>query len=67
MRARKSNSASVAVAEASLETVEESIAVLARTTYQRGSVSTHATTNASEVRKLKRYVDALLAELLEIP
>jgi len=67
LRARKSNSASVAVAEASLETVEESVAVLARSTYQRGSASAHATTNASEIRSLKRYVDALLAELLEIP
>ena len=57
----------MAVAEASLDTVEESIAVLARSTYQRGSASTHATTNASEIRKLKRYIDALLAELLEIP
>jgi hypothetical protein len=67
LRARKSNSAAVAVAEASLNTVDESVAALARSTYQRGSASTHATTNASEIRNLKRYVDALLAELLEIP
>ncbi len=67
LRARKSNSTSVAVAEGSLNTVDESIAALARSTYTRGSASTHATTDASEIRKLKRYVDALLAELLEIP
>lgn len=67
LRARKSNSTSVAVAEGSLNTVDESIATLARSTYTRGSASTHATTDASEIRKLKRYVDALLAELLEIP
>jgi Predicted pPIWI-associating nuclease len=66
-RARKSNSSSVAVAEGSLSTVDESIAALARSTYNRGSASTHTTTDASEIRKLKRYVDALLAELLEIP
>lgn len=66
LRARKSASTAVAVAETSLATVEESIANLARSTYQRGSVSTHAATNASEVRNLKRYVDALLAELLEL-
>jgi hypothetical protein len=47
--------------------VDESIAALARSTYTRGSASTHATTDASEIRKLKRYVDALLEELLEIP
>jgi hypothetical protein len=67
LRARKSNSTFVAVAEGSLNTVDESIAALARSTYTRGSASTHATTDASEIRKLKRYVDALLAELLEIP
>ena len=66
LRARKSNSASAAVAAASLDTVDESVAVLARSTYQRGSASPHSTTNASEIRKLKRYIDALLAELLEI-
>jgi Predicted pPIWI-associating nuclease len=66
LRARKGNSASVAVAEASLSTVDESIAVLARSTYRRGSASTHAATDPSEIRNLKRYVDALLAELLEI-
>jgi hypothetical protein len=67
LRARKSNSTSVAVAEGSLNTVDESVASLARSTYTRGSASVHATTDASEIRKLKRYVDALLAELLEIP
>lgn len=67
LRARKNNSSAVAVAEASLVTVEESVAALARSTYQRGSASTHVSTNASEIRNLKRYVDALLAELLEIP
>lgn len=66
LRARKSNSTAVAVAEASLSTVDDSIASLARSTYQRGSASTHSTTNASEIRNLKRYVDALLAELLEV-
>ena len=67
LRARKSNSASVAVAEGSLNTVDESVAALARSTYTRSSASTHASADASEIRKLKRYVDALLAELLEIP
>jgi hypothetical protein len=66
LRARRSNSAAVAVAEASLTTVEESVAALARSTYRRGSVSTHVATGATEIRNLKRYVDALLAELLEI-
>ena len=66
LRARRSGSAAVTVAEASLETVEGAVAALARFTYQRGSASTHATSGSKEVRNLKRYVEALLAELLEV-
>lgn len=66
LRARRSSSAAVAVAEASLNTVDEAVASLARTTYTRGSVSTHTATDGTEIRNLKRYADALLAELLEI-
>ena len=66
LRARRSSGAAVAVAEASLETVDEAVAGLARSTYQRGSASTHVGTSGREIRNLKRYIDALLAELLEI-
>lgn len=66
LRARRSSSAAVTVAEASLDTVEEAVATLARSTYRRGSVSTHVATTAKEIRSLKRYVDALLGELLEV-
>jgi hypothetical protein len=66
LRARRNSSAAVSVAEASLETVDEAVASLARSTYRRGSVSTHMPTTVTEIRSLKRYVDALLAELLEI-
>lgn len=62
----KARKRAVGVAEASVETVEEGIANLARSTYQRGSATTHASTDAVEVRRLKNYVDALLIELLEI-
>lgn len=54
------------VAEGSLATVEEAIATLARSTYQRSSVSTHTSSNIAEIRNLKRYVDALLGDLLEV-
>ena len=56
----------VTVAEASLATVDEAVAALARSTYQRGSVSTHVTSTGKEIKSLKRYVDALLGELLEV-
>jgi hypothetical protein len=65
LRARRSSSAAVNVVEASLITVEEAVANLARTTYRRSSVSTHATSSNTEIKQLKRYIDALLAELLE--
>jgi DNA-binding TFAR19-related protein (PDSD5 family) len=62
----KARRRSVGVAGDSVETVEEGIAKVVRSTYQRGSATTHASTDAAEVRKLKNYVDALLVELLEI-
>ena len=66
LRARRSSSAAISVAESSLMTVEEAVAGLARSTYTRSSVSTHVRTSNAEVRNLKRYVDALLGELLAI-
>jgi len=66
LRARHNTSAAVTVAEASLNTVDEAVATLARTAYQRSSVSTHVGADAREIRNLKRYVDALLGELLEV-
>jgi hypothetical protein len=66
LKARRSSGSAVGVAEASLNTIEEAVATLARSTYQRGSVSTHVGSTSKEIRSLKRYVDALLAELLEI-
>jgi hypothetical protein len=66
LRARRNSKAAVGVAEASLATVEETVATLARSTYQRGSVSTHTGSTSKEIKNLKRYVDALLGELLEI-
>src|SRR5260370_41224203 len=66
LRARRSASTAVSVAETSLDTIEGAVACLARSTYQRGSVSAHLSADRSEIRNLKRYVDALLGELLEI-
>jgi hypothetical protein len=63
LRARRSPSA---VAESSLGTIDEAVAALARSAYQGGSASTHVGTSSKEIRNLKRYIDALLGELLEI-
>lgn len=66
LKARRSGSTAIETAEGTLQTVDEAVAALARTTYTRGAASTHTSPEAGEIRKLKRYVDALLAELLEI-
>ena len=66
LRARRVGAAAVTVAENSLDAAAEAVATLARSTYQRSNVSTHTSTAVPEVRNLKRYVDALLGELLEI-
>lgn len=46
--------------------VEELGAAITRSTYTRGAISAHTPTPATEVRQMKMYVDAVLAELLEI-
>jgi hypothetical protein len=62
----KARQRAVGVAEDAVDTVEELIARLVRSTYQRGSAATHASADATEIKRLKNYVDALLVELLEI-
>lgn len=44
----------------------ERTASFARSTYSRGATATHVSPGRAEVRQLKRYVDTLLCELLEI-
>lgn len=52
--------------EAALQRIEDSVGLLARSVYDRGSVATHVATSRTEVRQLKLYVEGVLAELLEI-
>jgi hypothetical protein len=46
--------------------VEEYRASSMRSTYDRASIATHVTSSRQEVRQVKRYVDSVLCELLEI-
>jgi hypothetical protein len=46
--------------------LEDQIASLARSTYERGSASTHSATRIETVRYFKGYADAVLAELLQV-
>lgn len=66
LKARRISNSAVTTAEGSLATVDEAVASLARSTYDRGSASSHTASTVKEIKNLKRYADALLAELLEI-
>jgi hypothetical protein len=66
LRARRTSTAARELAEASLERVDEAVAALARSAYRSGSASTHVGASIKDIRNLKRYVDALLGELLEV-
>jgi hypothetical protein len=52
--------------EGAVDRVEAGTAALARSVYDRGSLSTHVTVTRTEVSQLKRYVEAVLAELLQV-
>jgi hypothetical protein len=66
LRARGQSSTGARVPEDAISTVEERFAGLARSVYERSSISSHVTTSKSEVSQIKMYVDTVLAELLEI-
>jgi hypothetical protein len=46
--------------------LEDQIASLARSTYQKGAASTHSVTTLETARGFKGYADAVLAELLQV-
>lgn len=53
-------------AEKSLSVVNELSGEVMRAVYSRASLATHVQTSKAEVRKIKRYVDTLFIDLLEI-
>jgi hypothetical protein len=53
-------------ADRSVELVESLAGELARAVYNRASLATHVETSRQEVFKVKRYVDTVLVDLLEI-
>lgn len=66
LRSRGKGATHRTIAEKSLELIEALGADIARAFYDRASLSTHLTTTRDEALQLKRYVDALLFDLLEI-
>lgn len=66
LRKRRLSREAITAPELAVSMVEELGATIARSTYTRGSIDAHGLSPAKEVRQLKMYVDAVLAELLEI-
>ncbi len=66
LRSRGLGSTALSSPQDAVVRVEEGTASLARSVYERGSVSTHVATTREEVLQLKLYVDGVLAELLQI-
>jgi hypothetical protein len=52
--------------EKSVDLIESLVGEVARATYNRASLATHVETTRSEVHRIKRYVDTVLFDLLEI-
>lgn len=66
LSSRGKNKTQRASAEKSTELIEELCGEIARAVYNRASLSTHLQTTRNEVVQLKRYLDAILFDILEI-
>lgn len=66
MRLRGRSSGQVAVTEKSVSGVEDLTGDVLRATYDRASLATHLETTRAEVLRIKRYVDTVMFDLLEI-
>jgi hypothetical protein len=53
-------------AENAVDAIAETVASMARSTYERGSMSAHTEQTKAEVLKVKRYVEAVLHDILEV-
>ncbi|HZR73097.1 hypothetical protein [Bradyrhizobium sp.] len=66
LKNREYNETESAVPENAVNLVEEVIASMTRSTYDRGSLSAHQERGKKECQQVKRYVDVMLHELLEL-
>lgn len=66
LRSRGRPSAERQAAEKSIELAESLSGAVARAVYNRASLATHVEASRQQVLKLKRYVDTVLFDLLEI-
>ena len=66
LRSRRRSKTQRAPTEKSIELIEQLSGEIARGVYTRASQATHLETTKSEVEKIKRYLDTVLFDLLEI-
>ncbi|MFZ2147916.1 MAG: hypothetical protein WAV28_11910, partial [Sedimentisphaerales bacterium] len=66
LKSRGKNESQIDAPENAVTLVEDKVGALARSVYNRSSVSTHIRTSKQEVQQIKAYVDVVLGELLEI-
>lgn len=65
LRSRNLSGTSRKVPQDAIGVVDELTATFVRSTYERGSASTHGAPEKREIERLKMYVDTVLMELLE--
>jgi hypothetical protein len=65
LRSRDLSATSRRAPQDAIAVIDELTASFVRSTYERGSASTHGTPERREVERLKMYVDTVLMELLE--
>ena len=66
LKKRRLSREAIQVPELAVSAIEELSASITRSAYTRGAMSAHGRSSATETRQMKMYVDAVLAELLEI-
>lgn len=66
LKSRNLNDTKRIPAEKSVEMVDEIIGQMARAVYNRASLSTHLQTTKNEVTQIKRYIDLVFYEILEL-
>jgi hypothetical protein len=66
LKARGRSKSATEVPEGTVVTVEEMVGTLARSVYTQGSIDTHIASGRRQVVQLKRYVEAVLSDILEV-
>lgn len=67
LKARDMGDTRRGAAESTAEILDEGVPNLARSIYDLGSLDTHVSPTRREVARLRRYLEALLLDLVEIP